>query len=229
MILHRGLRAGEELLPGLRTELLAVGGISVDTGLLPWLGEHGWLPHHPSYQMVSMTRPLFEDVVRQRVAALPDVHIRWGARVVGLARNTDKLRVLVENGSEVIATLVVDATGRTSRLPTRLADIGVHTREPLTVDARLGYATQLITGGPDPHQLPGVVIQATPQSPSAASRCPSKEAAGSSPPWASVPSRSSPRPRRVRRLPGRTPRPGALRPPPQRAAGRRDRRAPADR
>src|SRR6478609_5623468 len=114
VILHRGLRAGEELLPGLRTELLAVGGISVDTGLLPWLGEHGWLPHHPSYQMVSMTRPLFEDVVRQRVAALPDVHIRWGARVVGLARDTDKLRVLVENGSEVIATLVVDATGRTS-------------------------------------------------------------------------------------------------------------------
>ena len=29
VLLHRGLRAGEELLPGLRDDLLAVGGISV--------------------------------------------------------------------------------------------------------------------------------------------------------------------------------------------------------
>src|SRR5436189_3775963 len=60
VILHRGLRAGEELMPGLLEDLRAVGGVSVDTGLLPWLGEYGWLPDQPSYRMVSLTRPLFE-------------------------------------------------------------------------------------------------------------------------------------------------------------------------
>src|SRR6478609_136752 len=127
VILHRGLRAGEELLPGLRTELLAVGGISVDTGLLPWLGEHGWLPDQPSYQMVSLTRPLFEDVVRQRVLALPGLRIRWDVRAIGLARDTGQWRVRVEDGTDVTGSLVVDATGRTSRLRTWLADMGVPT------------------------------------------------------------------------------------------------------
>src|SRR3954452_17499495 len=55
VFLHRGLRAGEELLPGLRQDLLGAGGISVDTGRLPWLGEHGWLPAEPSYNLLSLT------------------------------------------------------------------------------------------------------------------------------------------------------------------------------
>jgi len=71
VFLHRGLRAGEELLPGLRHDLLGVGAISVDTGRLPWLVEHGWLPAEPSYDVLSLTRPLLEDVVRKRVLAMP--------------------------------------------------------------------------------------------------------------------------------------------------------------
>jgi flavin-dependent dehydrogenase len=60
---------------------------------------------------------------------------------------------------------VVDATGRGSRLRSWLAASGVSTPEPATVDARLGYATALVEGGPDPRDLPGVVVQATPESP----------------------------------------------------------------
>jgi len=165
VLLHRGLRAGEELLPGLRGDLAAVGGISVDTGRLPWLGEHGWLPAQSSYDVVSLTRPLFERVVRTRVLALPGAGIRWGVRAVGLARCEAGWRVRVAEGSDVTASLVVDATGRSTRLRTWLSEIGVDTPDPLTVDARLGYATQLLEGGPDPRDLPGVVLQATPQSP----------------------------------------------------------------
>jgi len=165
VLLHRGLRAGEELLPGLGQDLLAVGAISVDTGRLPWLAEHGWLPDESSYHVLSLTRPLFEQVVRERVLALPGVHVRWNTQAVGLTRCQVDWRVRVADGADVTAPLVVDATGRGSRLRRWLADSGVHTPEPLTVDAGLGYATQLIAGGPDPRDLPGVVLQATPQSP----------------------------------------------------------------
>ncbi len=165
VLLHRGLRVGEELLPGLRGDLLSAGAISVDTGLLPWLGEHGWLPALSSYDVLSLTRPLFEQVVRDRVLALPGVEVRWGSQVQGLARDGAGWRVHVAEGPDVTAGLVVDATGRSSRLRRWLAEIGVDTPEPLTVDARLGYATQLVKGGPDPVDLPGVVVQATPQSP----------------------------------------------------------------
>ena len=165
VLLHRGLRAGEELLPGLRADLLAAGAVPVDTGCLPWLGEHGWLAAHPSYDVVSLTRPLFEHIVRGRVLALPGVELRWGQHVEGLARDGGAWRVRVAGGPAVPASLVVDATGRSSRLRTWLADLEVGTPEPWTVDARLGYATQLLAGGPDPRDLPGVVLQATPESP----------------------------------------------------------------
>src|SRR4051794_40295890 len=74
-------------------------------------------------------------------------------------------RVRTAEGSEVIAQFVVDATGRGTRLRRWLAEIGVTTAEPLAVHAGLRNATQLIEGGPDPRDLPGVVLQVTPQSP----------------------------------------------------------------
>jgi 2-polyprenyl-6-methoxyphenol hydroxylase-like FAD-dependent oxidoreductase len=139
--------------------------VRIDTGFLPWLGEHGWLRPQQSYDVVSLSRPLFEQVVRARVRRLDGVEIRWGAHVDGLARDGTGWRVAVAGGSDVTAPLVVDATGRSSRLRRWLADTGVTTPEPRIVDARMGYATQLVVGGPDPVDLPGVVVQATPESP----------------------------------------------------------------
>ncbi len=165
VLLHRGLRAAEELLPGLRRDLVAVGAVPVDTGRLPWLGEHGWLPQQSSYELLSLTRPLFEHVVLERVLALPGVEVRCGVRVAGLTRADGGWRARVVEGDDLAARLVVDATGRASRLRQWLADVGVRTPDPMTVDAHLGYATRLVAGGPDPHDLPGVVVQATPEVP----------------------------------------------------------------
>lgn len=165
VFLHRGLRAGADLLPGLRDDLVAAGAVGVDTGLLPWLGEHGWLPQSPSYEVMSLTRPLLEQIVRDRVLALPGVEALWGRQVVGLASGAGRWRVRTADGTEVVGSLVVDATGRSSRLRTWLADLGLPTPEPVTVDARLGYSTRLVEGGPDLRELPGVVVQATPESP----------------------------------------------------------------
>jgi 2-polyprenyl-6-methoxyphenol hydroxylase-like FAD-dependent oxidoreductase len=59
VLLHRGLSAIEELLPGLRGQLVAAGGVPLDTGELAWLGERGWAPFGtPALELVSATRPL---------------------------------------------------------------------------------------------------------------------------------------------------------------------------
>ena len=72
MLLHRGLLSAEALLPGLRGDLLETGASAFDSGGMPWLGEYGWLPTWlPSYELVSVTRPLLEHVIRQRVQAFP--------------------------------------------------------------------------------------------------------------------------------------------------------------
>src|SRR5205823_12532798 len=87
VLLHRGLLAAEELLPGLRDDLIRHGAVRFDSGAMPWLGEYGWLPTWiPSYELISATRPLLEHIVRQRIRALPNVVIHEGVKVSQLRR-----------------------------------------------------------------------------------------------------------------------------------------------
>ena len=83
VLLHRGLLAAEELLPGLREDLIRHGAVRFDSGAMPWLGEYGWMPTWiPSFELVSSTRPLLEHVVRERVRQLPNVVIDERIRAI---------------------------------------------------------------------------------------------------------------------------------------------------
>ncbi|MEP6632531.1 MAG: hypothetical protein ABJA89_18810 [Lapillicoccus sp.] len=69
-------------------ELLEVGGIRINTGSMPWLGEYGWLPRGDyAYEIISLTRPRLEHVVRGRVAALPRIRLLTHVMVAGLRRD----------------------------------------------------------------------------------------------------------------------------------------------
>lgn len=66
--------------------------------------EPGWLPiGHPAFEVLFMTRPLFEHVVRRRVAGLPGVRIRPGSKVTGLRRGDRRWEVDLTDGSTVAA------------------------------------------------------------------------------------------------------------------------------
>ena len=87
IFLLRGLLAADQLLPGLRAELALQGAVPFDTGRLAWLGEQGWAPVRSSgFEVISLTRPLFEQVVRRRVLALDGVLLRDDCRVRELSR-----------------------------------------------------------------------------------------------------------------------------------------------
>jgi hypothetical protein len=56
VLLYRGLLSAEELLPGLREDLIAHGAARFDSGTMPWLGEYGWLPTWwQGFELVSVT------------------------------------------------------------------------------------------------------------------------------------------------------------------------------
>jgi 2-polyprenyl-6-methoxyphenol hydroxylase-like FAD-dependent oxidoreductase len=165
VLLHRGLLRASELLPHLREDLIAHGASVFDGGAMPWLGEYGWMPTWlPSFELVSVTRPLLEHVVRHRVAALPGVEIVDGVRATALHRSGTGWRVAAEDGDPVEADVVIDASGRSSRMPHWLAELGVAVREPELVDAQLGYACRLYRASGAPPLTTGVVIAATPDS-----------------------------------------------------------------
>jgi 2-polyprenyl-6-methoxyphenol hydroxylase-like FAD-dependent oxidoreductase len=176
VLLYRGLVAMEELLPGLRRQLLDAGAVPFDTGDLAWLGEYGWMPVGiPGFGVVSATRPLLEDVVRRRVAALPGVEISYGTRVKALSRTPTGWRVHFRreagaaNGAgeeeAADADLVVDASGRTSRLRTWLPLLGIQEPRYEAVDARVGYAARLYARGSEGIGVPGIILLATPDVP----------------------------------------------------------------
>ncbi|MEU6804061.1 NAD(P)/FAD-dependent oxidoreductase [Streptomyces neyagawaensis] len=172
VLLHRGLSAIEELLPGLREQLVDAGGVPLDTGDIAWLGEHGWAPFGtPALELVSATRPLVEHLVRQRVAELPGVELRGGTRVRGLIRGatTTGGGWLVEcfDAPPVRADLVVDASGRSSRLPDWLTRFRTGASATTTVvDAGFGYAGR-VYAAPSDHlgRVAGIVMLPVPGAP----------------------------------------------------------------
>lgn len=170
VFLLRGLQAAEELLPGLRADLQSRGAVPITTSRFAWLGEQGWAPLESSdLQIISLTRPLFEQVVRQRVFGLDGVEVRDGCRVNGLRRNSSPglpgWQVEVGGGVDIPADLVVDASGRTSRMPVWLTTLGIASPKLSEVDAHTGYATRMYRDCPSLGGLSGIVLQSTPEHP----------------------------------------------------------------
>lgn len=153
ILLHRGLTAIEGLLPGFRAELLARDAVPFDTGRMPWLGEYGWLSTDiPGWEVVSATRPLMDAVARDLLGRLPGMRVRDGVRVTGLQPRSAGWRVIVESEEatvphdgrhvdDLVASIVVDASGRGSRLDRWLPMLGGAEAE--VVDARVGYSGRL--------------------------------------------------------------------------------------
>ncbi|MFD9419419.1 NAD(P)/FAD-dependent oxidoreductase [Streptomyces goshikiensis] len=147
----RGLRAVETLLPGFGDELRRRGGHRIDVcNDLAVATPYGWGVRFPSdLHVIGASRPLIEAVIRDRVLALPQVSLKGRHQVDVLAGTAQHVHVvtgrdLVQGCAfEIPAALVVDATGRGSRLPHWLADLGCAPVRETVVDAHLRYATRL--------------------------------------------------------------------------------------
>ncbi len=154
----------DELFPGFVDELKAAGVASWDDGDLSKLwfsvGGHqtvrvGKAPNPPSILFPS--RPILEWAVRRRVKAIPNVRFLEGHDVVGLTATRDRDRVtgarVVDRardcGTTLKADLVVDATGRGSRTPVFLEELGYGRPAEDELTVQLAYACQLLRIAPD--------------------------------------------------------------------------------
>jgi 2-polyprenyl-6-methoxyphenol hydroxylase-like FAD-dependent oxidoreductase len=123
----RGVAALEELLPGLRAEMLAAGGVAGDVqdNIHWYLDGHLAARRMAGLAGIGMTRRSLEWLIRSRVEKLPNVTIADSRPVEGLVVEGGRLAgVRVSGGPTVVADLVVDASGRGSRTPAWLAELG---------------------------------------------------------------------------------------------------------
>jgi 2-polyprenyl-6-methoxyphenol hydroxylase-like FAD-dependent oxidoreductase len=122
------------------------------------------------FEVLSLTRPLFEQVVREHVLRLDRVELRDDTVVKGLHRSDSlgRQRWRVETArpdDNVDADLVIDASGRNSRLPEWLAALGVRAPKSSEIEARTGYSTRVYRDGPALPGISGIVLQTTPNCP----------------------------------------------------------------
>ncbi|WP_181784240.1 NAD(P)/FAD-dependent oxidoreductase [Pseudonocardia pini] len=150
-LLDRGRRIAEQIHPGFTADLLAAGALTAEP-----LARTRWFLHgrrlHPTatgLTSVLASRPLIEDVLRHRTLA--ELHVGTAS---GVELDAGRVRgVRLADGSMLPADLVVDASGRASRLPDQLAELGVARPREDRVDVDLGYATR--TYRRRPHDLGG--------------------------------------------------------------------------
>jgi 2-polyprenyl-6-methoxyphenol hydroxylase-like FAD-dependent oxidoreductase len=152
-LVARGQQIFEELLPGL-TQGMSEAGVTLGD----FNGQIQW--HFNGYKLaasdsglicVSSGRPILEEHVRKRVAAIPNVRFLERYDIVGLETTPDKQRVTgariqrQEQGSEpevLSADLVVDITGRGSRMPAWLVELGYAAPPEDKIKVDLAYTTR---------------------------------------------------------------------------------------
>ncbi|GAA0907335.1 hydroxylase [Virgisporangium aurantiacum] len=178
-LLPSGADIIDELFPGLLGELVAAGAPRLDNYTAVRFvpdGVHRLAPPAPPVEFLHQaSRPLLEAAVRTRIRGLTNVEILDGCAFVGLVTSAARDRVtgarVFRHGAPaeqvLTADLVIDATGRGSRTPTRLAELGYRRPPEDEVEIDLRYASRLIRFEPGavPEQL--TLIGPTPRRPRA--------------------------------------------------------------
>ncbi|QHC33172.1 FAD-binding protein [Streptomyces sp. HF10] len=176
-----GVDALEELLPGVIDQLESAGAhrIPVTTNMIIYSPE-GWYRRwqRATHRLVTASRDLTDHVVRERVLKEPHVSVRTRTRVIGLlgdGRRVTGVRVHTSGASEgereteLRADLVIDASGRASRMPQWLAELGIGNLAEDRVDSGLVYASRMYRAPVPTRGWPVVSVNADPRLPEPAS------------------------------------------------------------
>jgi 2-polyprenyl-6-methoxyphenol hydroxylase-like FAD-dependent oxidoreductase len=151
-LLARGVQVMEELFPGITEEMVDYGVPTGDlSGSCRWYARGNRLKQqHAGLTTLGVVRPLFEWFIRERVQQIGNVRFVEEHDILGLTTTADKSRVtgarVQERGTDtakvIEGDLVVDATGRGSRTPVWLEELGYEKPFEERKKIDLGYVTQ---------------------------------------------------------------------------------------
>jgi len=145
---HQLLKAGEEslerLLPGITADFYKAGAVDMRVGRDVKVYDFGgWMEDcDAGFSVTSLSRPVYEKILRGRVAALPGVSIRGETDVRRyLVEDGRCTGVELEDGSTLKADLLVDATGMTGPLARQLVEDGHAEYESEHIRINVAYTT----------------------------------------------------------------------------------------
>jgi 2-polyprenyl-6-methoxyphenol hydroxylase-like FAD-dependent oxidoreductase len=155
LLMAAGAAAFDELMPGWREVLVALGATPFDAAADAALRlPSGWLPRTPSsITAYACSRALLENVLRRGLAAKSGVRVREGRKVVGLlgsplGERVTGVRIAARHDvgeATLLADLVVDASGAASTLPhwiARLSNGGTPRVSKTVVETGMLYVSR---------------------------------------------------------------------------------------
>jgi 2-polyprenyl-6-methoxyphenol hydroxylase-like FAD-dependent oxidoreductase len=165
--LHLFLGAGLQRLvawfPGIDVELESLGAVRLD-GSQAWLFQAGGYRARGDWGLtvLSMTRPLLEQAVRRRVGELANVTIEDGEPVERVTVAGDTVTGVSRADGERRADLVVDASGRNSRIARQLELSGVLEPPVSRVSIDCAYASRFLARSDDDFEGSFIACATTP-------------------------------------------------------------------
>ena len=164
-LLAGGMDVVERWFPGAGDELVAHGAHRGDAGLghwyqggaVKWIGELG-------ITVVCASRPLLEATLRRRLLARPNVSLLSRLAVTGLRLGLAGVSGAYVDGDVIGADLVVDCSGRNTRVLDHLVAGGYPAPPESHVHVDVSYGTRLLRRGDHDIDAPFVVVSADPRS-----------------------------------------------------------------
>ena len=167
-LLAAGADVLEDLLPGLRQDLLDAGAVSGDVvNKARWFHNGGHLARVESgLDALAVSRPLLEGLVRRRVLAYRGIQTLEECDATGLVSTPDGKRITglqIKDGRKLEADMVVNAAGRASHGLEWLAALGYPKPDQDRVEIALAYTTRHFRR--DPADLNGDIVAVIPPTP----------------------------------------------------------------
>ncbi|WP_134682618.1 NAD(P)/FAD-dependent oxidoreductase [Brevibacillus migulae] len=146
----RGKSITERLFPDYEADLLALGAPSSLNKTAYNMNQYGSMEGLYPRNDIKFSRAVLEWVIRKRVQRMANVRFFSKHDVIGLTRNADQtavtgvqVREVEGSGLQILtAELVVDTSGRNSKLSKWLTDMGYEVPKPDLLKVDLGYSTR---------------------------------------------------------------------------------------
>ena len=166
-VLPRGDMILEELFPGFIDDLLSQGAFATQHSMVQWSNRYGTMTMPQTEKGASYSRGLLEWVLRQRVQALSNVRFLYQQEVTDLEISVDRVRITgvhvrqrgqLEQRALLEADLVVETSGRSSRLPQWLQALGLRVPEEERLVSSIGYTTRYYKIPVDKKDAPAINV-----------------------------------------------------------------------
>jgi 2-polyprenyl-6-methoxyphenol hydroxylase-like FAD-dependent oxidoreductase len=158
----------DQELPFVSGELEAAGCLWLDpiSFMPPFIEDRNPRPGDERFRFLTGRRPVLEAALTRAAGRLERLEIRRGVRVGALATDRSSLSgvphvsgVVTDQGESLAADLVVDATGRRSKLSEWLGAIGARQPEVVSEDSGFVYHTRYFRGSELPAVIAPLVVE----------------------------------------------------------------------